>query len=147
MERTHTQGFELRCERNITKGDMVDLCRLLNDEYKNNRNHAACTFEPEPISEGGIQYKFSPNNSTYSKSVRFSGARWPWINDNVMLEWDRNEDVVFAQGTEFTIFLKSSDGAPLFTLPELKKWAECFERLGMKKKGRYPSKKSLTSFF
>ena len=46
---------------------------------------------------------------------------------------------------KFTLFLKSFNGAPLFTLEELKLWEECFNQIDIVKIGKYPSKKSLIS--
>ena len=41
------------------------------------------------------------------------------------------------------MFLKSFNGAPLFTLEELKIWEECFNQIGIVKVAKYPTKKSL----
>jgi hypothetical protein len=58
---TYEQGMKLTAMKQITKGDMVTLCRDLNTKYVD----IGLTFEPEPITEGGIVYKFTkhPDNS------------------------------------------------------------------------------------
>jgi hypothetical protein len=54
---TYTQGMNLTALKPITKGDMVSLCKELNDKYAD----IGLTFEPEAITEGGIVYKFQDN--------------------------------------------------------------------------------------
>jgi hypothetical protein len=151
---TYTSGFNVKCEKNITKDDIVNMCNLLSntDKYFN-----LCEFKPEGISEGGIIYEFKNSYDKNShdkkpyKSVRFSlndgGSRrnWGWINENVMNEWAENNDIIFNQNDKFTIFLKSLYGAPLFTIDELEIWEKCFNQIGIVKVGKYPSKKSLIS--
>jgi hypothetical protein len=144
---TYTTGLHLKTERIITKNDIITMCNLLNSkcEYTN-----LCEFIPEGISEGGILFKFKGNfDKNWYKSVRLcvnrDGARgkWYWVKENVMTEWFDNNDIIFQTNTKFTIFLKSFNGAPLFTLDELKIWEECFKQIGIVKVGKYPSKKSL----
>jgi hypothetical protein len=143
--RTYTLGLTLKCERTITKNDIITLCLLLNnkDEYK-----SLCEFQPEGKAEGGILFKFKDStNSSWYKSVRLCvnqcNGKWYYVNENVASEWSGNNDVVFDKDSKFTIFLKSFHGAPLFTLGELKIWEECFNQIGIVKVGRYPSKRSL----
>jgi len=68
---TYTQGMKLTAMKPITKGDMVSLCKDLNTKHLDTR----LTFEPEPITEGGIVYKF-PDNSAIPrdkyKSIRMN---------------------------------------------------------------------------
>ena len=147
MTATYTSGLTLKTERVITKKDIIAMCNLLNnkDEYLN-----LCTFEPEAITEGGIVFKFNDGfDNKWYKTVRlrvYSGnikGKWYRINENVMSEWSENDDIIFDKNQKFTTFLKSFHGAPLFTLDELKIWEECFNKIGIIKVGRYPSKKSL----
>lgn len=142
---TYTHGFDLKCKNIITKKDIIKMCILLNnrEEYSN-----LCKFQPEGITEGGIIYKFKDNNKWY-KSIRLcvnyngSSGKWYRVNDNVMLEWKDNNDVIFNTNNEFTIFLKSFNGAPPFTITELKILEECFNEIGIINIGKYPSKNSL----
>jgi hypothetical protein len=147
--RTYTRGLTLITERIITKKDIITMCNLLNskDEYTN-----LCEFEPEPISEGGILFKFKDNfDNTWYKSVRLcvswgeTRGKWYLINKNVISEWSGNDDIIFNKNSKFTIFLKSFHGAPLFTLDELKIWEECFNQIGIVMVGKYPTKKNLIS--
>lgn len=151
MLSTYCSGLTFKTEKIITKNDIITMCNLLNnrEEYSSQ----LCTFEPEPITEGGIVFKFK-NNSEWYKSVRlcvhsvvnYGGKyhQWDWINDNVMTEWLENNDVVFDKNCKFYTFIKSFHGAPVFTLNELKIWEECFNQIGVKKVGKYPSKKKLS---
>jgi hypothetical protein len=144
---TNAIGLTLKTERIITKDDIITMCKLLDskDEYSN-----LCEFQPEGITEGGILFKFKGNlDNKWYKSVRLcvhygvSKGKWYWINDNYLPEWSENDDIIFDKDNKFTLFLKSFNGAPPFTLEELKIWEECFNQIGIVKIGKYPSKKSL----
>ena len=147
MLSTYTSGYTLKTERNITKNDIITMCKLLSsrDEYSN-----LCKFQPEGITEGGILFKFKEGfDNRWYKTVRLcvyraeSRGNWPWINENVMTEWIDSNDIIFNINNKFTIFLKSFNGAPLFTIEELKIWEDCFNQIGIIRVGKYPSKKSL----
>lgn len=147
--KTYTSGLSLKCEKAITKNDIITMCYLLNNrkEYSN-----LCEFEPEGISEGGIIFKFKDGfDPKWYKSVRLcvhcdgSKGRWYFINRNVMDEWPGSNDIIFNEKNKFNTYLKSFHGAPLFTLDELKIWEECFNQIGIVKVGKYPSKSSLSS--
>jgi len=147
--RTYTRGPAFVTEKIITKNDIIAMCKLLNskDEYTN-----LCEFEPEPICEGGILFKFKENfDNKWYKTVRLcvdwgeSRGKWDWINQNVMSEWSGNDDIIFNKNNKFAVFLKSFNGAPLFTIDELKIWEDCFNQIGVIRVGEYPSKKSLIS--
>lgn len=153
---TYTDGLTFKTEKVITKNDIINLCKLLNnrEEYIN-----ICEFKPEDITEGGIVFKFkNALNEKWYKSVRlcvYSGiskakgynicskGNWYLINENVMNEWNENNDIIFHANIKFPTVLKSFNGAPVFTLEELKIWEECFNQIGIKKIGKYPTKKSL----
>lgn len=146
---TNAVGLTLKTKRIITKDDIITMCKLLNnkDEY-----HNLCEFQPEGIIEGGISYKFKDNDKLY-KSVRFERSHvgykeckgeWYWVNDNYLSEWTNNDDVIFDINQKFSLSLKSFYGAPPFTLEELKIWEDCFNKIGITRVGKYPSKKSLT---
>lgn len=151
MFRTYTQGLTLKTTKIITKNDIIDMCDLLNnrEEYSD-----LCTFHPEPITEGGIVFKFKepgfdPNTGRkWYKTVRFQGKQagddWYPVNVNTVLsEWTENYDIIFNPKRKFYMFLKSFHGAPLFTQQELQIWEECFNNIGIIKVGKYPSAKSL----
>jgi len=146
--KTYTTGLTLKTERTITKDDIITLCKLLNqrEEYSE-----LCEFEPEAISEGGILYKFKDSDKKWYKTVRLcvrcgeTRGKWYWINENVLSEWSGNNDRIFNPKSKFDTYLKSFNGAPLFTLEELKIWEECFGQIGIRRVGKYPSKKSLIS--
>ena len=143
---TNTIGLTLKTEKIITKNDIINMCNLLNnkDEYSN-----LCKFEPEGISEGGILFKFKDANEKWYKSVRlcvnngYSQGKWYWVSDNYFPEWSESNDIIFNKNEQFTLYLKSFHGAPLFTIEELKIWEECFNQIGITRIGKYPTKKSL----
>ena len=132
---TNKLGFTLKTKRIISKDDIINMCELLNNhkEYNN-----LCEFQPEGISEGGILFKFKNNfpNKWY-KSVRlcvnngYSNGKWYFISDNYLSEWTGNKDIIFDKNDKFTLFLKSFNGAPIFTNKELQIWEECFNKIGI----------------
>jgi hypothetical protein len=95
--RTYTSGLTLKTERIITKDDIITMCKLLNskDAYSN-----LCEFQPEPISEGGIIFKFNNLDNKWYKSVRLcvtkdeSKGKWYFINDNCLSEWTGNNEIM-----------------------------------------------------
>lgn len=146
VEETYTKGLSFKTTKEITKNDIFKLCNLLNnrDEYKD-----ICTFTPEGITEGGIKYNFI-NNDKFYKSIRFGiynngicKGEWYWVNENVMTEWNNNDDIIFPINDKFSTHLKAFHGAPVFTIDELKVIEECFNKIGIKRVGRYMAKKHL----
>lgn len=142
---TYCPGYKIFSTKNITKNDIITLCDLLNDKYEN--DISKCYFEPEPIAEGGIIFRF-PDNPNWYKSVRIyfeNGGifSWPWVEENFMDDWRNNNTIIFNSGVRTCTNLKSFHGAPSFTIDELKIWEECFNQIGFVRKGRYPSKKDL----
>jgi len=143
---TYIHGLTFKTKRIITKNDIITMCNLLNsrDEYSN-----LCKFEPENISEGGIVFKFNDLEKNWYKSVRLcvgdngSRGQWYWIYNLSLSDWVGNNDMIFDKQNKFTIFLKSFNGAPVFTIEELKVWEECFSQIDIIKVGKFPSKKSL----
>jgi hypothetical protein len=150
MEKTYGKGFSLKCNNIITKNDIINFCKLLNEknEYKDK-----CEFKPEGISEGGIVFKFNNSENKWYKSVRLClneyddgrnrNGEWYWINDNVMDEWSDNNDIILKKNSKFHIFLKSFHGAPVFTLDELKIWEDCFNKIGISKTGKFPNMRKI----
>lgn len=124
---TYTGSYNISMTKDITKNDIITLCELLN-----NRElfHGICTFEPEPISEGGIIFRYiHPTSDKWYKCIRIEMIdqyeRWPFINKDVMKEWKDNNDLLFNAGSVQGTFLKSSGGAPSFTLEELNSIESC----------------------
>lgn len=136
---TYTNGFQLKAIKNITKNDFLLLCDFLNENFEN------ITFEPEPITEGGIVYKPNLSSDKYYKSFRLNLndiRKWR-ITEEVMSSWRNNEDVVIYKNEIIHPFLKAFYEAPSYTQDELKIWESGFSQIGLIVKGRYPSKKSL----
>ena len=141
---TYTSGYSLKATTAITKNDIICLCSELNSRYTN-----GTTFEPEPITEGGIKFIFKDNSSWY-KSVRLrlcNKNKWPWITATVMNDWKDNTDILLHEQDKITLFLKSFHGAPVFTIEELQLWEECFNKIGLVTVGKYPTKNSLSCEF
>lgn len=140
------EGFKIKSQKIITKNDIINICELLNQEefYKN-----ICTFEPEPISEGGIIFKFINSPIEWYKSMRiyfakeYSGGDLGIVKKDVMNEWKNNNDIIMNEKNIIKTYLKSFRNAPRFTQDELKIWESCFNKVGFIRVGKYPSKKNL----
>lgn len=134
---TYESGDEFFSTRVVYKGDIIDLCDLLKD---NAMFRGICTFEPEPISEGGLIYRFiNPPDKKWYKTVRLSHCgiletKWPWIDENVMLLWRGNyQDIIFKSGATISTFLKAFGNAPSFTEEEKGVIEEAFRIIGLVK--------------
>ena len=69
---TYTEGMYFTATKQITKADLISLCKDLNSKYE----ATGLKFEPEPITEGGIVCKFSDNSPHGEyKSIRM------WLNN------------------------------------------------------------------
>lgn len=148
---TYTSGYHLKIMRNITKKDIVVLCDDLNKTFGDGYD-----FRPEAINEGGILFHDFPGKSgNMYKTIRFSSGRtprWPIINQqSVMDDWKENDTQIFVSNnfyeeryaTKISTFLKAFHGAPCWTKSELEKFEKCFESVGFKKYGKYPTTKNL----
>jgi len=107
-----------------------------------------CTFEPEPITEGGIVYRFNethltPDGKPWFKTVRIRYDEWHKVDSNVMTEWENDAEVLIDNATKVYTFLKSFRGAPVFTRKELKVWEEGFMDIGLERKGKIPTNKDM----
>ena len=148
--------YNIDSYKDIIKNEIDIMCKLLNNrnEYKN-----ICIFEPENIIEskillnsiykcnydsdedeeednlieGAIIYKFIKNKEWY-KTIRisiYSGdiSELVWKYNNSMIEWSDNSDEVVNKNRNMKLFLKVSNGAPVFTEEELKIWEECYNKI------------------
>ena len=133
---TYTTGFDLFFTRNITKGDMVNICNDLTDKFDGKYQ-----FEPEPICDGFIYIK----NLDY-KSMRLYYFDNPYVSKNVMEDWKDNNDIFVKKTTDnkfkgrrknyingklypdgcnyYSTMLKAFDEAPAWTIDELLKIKE-----------------------
>lgn len=142
---TYTSGFDIFITRDITKGDMVNICNDLTEKFDNKYQ-----FEPEPITDGFLYIK----NLKY-KCMRLSCFHAPWVNRNVMEEWKDNNDIFVKKTTDdkfkgrrknygntekgnpngynyYSTCLKSFYDAPAWTYDELKTIKEVLEKYDMK---------------
>lgn len=128
--KTYEYGPTLQCARDITKNDIIKLCKLLNKKvfFK-----GKCTFRPAKKVEGGIEYVFDDNR--WYKSIRFCrndfSFKWPNVSENVMTDWYKNKDIIYEKQHRFDTFLKAFHGAPVFTKKELEVWKDCLMTIGL----------------
>lgn len=149
---THTKG--------LTTKDVVALCVHLNHAFGEGYE-----FVPEPITEGGILMKNWPEKQQKQyKTIRFGvdrnsgGSGWPWIREDTFEKWksDEKDNLLFASTASISskanasmemkmgTFLKAFNGAPVWTIEELAKVEECFAKIGFRRSGKRPAKKSLS---
>jgi len=148
MPVTHTDGYKIKSVKEITKKDIITMCKLLSSrkEYCN-----LCEFRPYGNSEGGgIKYVFKEGfNEIWNKTVMLFSVskrrKWPLVNENVMTEWIDDDEIIYNTNRRILFFLKSFNEAPFFTIEELKIWEECFEQIGIIRVGNYPRERSLIS--
>ena len=137
---TYTSGLSFKTTREITKNDIVTLCNLLNNHelFKD-----VCTFEPEPITEGGIIFKYINGENDWYKSMRMYCCNWSYITDDPMIKWLNNNDMVFKKDVRFNTYLKSFREAPVFTQDELRAIEECFNKIDVYRVSRMVGKERL----
>ncbi len=135
-------GPTFRSARPITKGDIIRLCETLNQHplYKD-----VCMFEPEPITEGGMVFRFLRQEQTgprrcavcrtcsgpWYKTIRFHYRKFIIVSKAVMAEWKDNDEVIFPSNYILSTHLKSFHGAPPFTTEELRILAGAFCTIGL----------------
>lgn len=161
---TYTNGYDLIAIRNISKRDFIKLLDLLKIKFNEFYNDTNYSFAPERISEGGIIFcNFlgqDPGLSPY-KTMRLykyfvtSGKESlydeEWIDDNTIENWRENDEILINRHQELGTFLKSFNGAPIWTIKELNIFEECFNEIGIirefkyVKYGKYPTKSSLST--
>ena len=153
-ESTHWGGPNFKCTKNITKNDLIVLCDLLT---KHKKYAGVCTFQLDAKQEGGIRYVF--NNAGYMKrdwikmvqlhiwnhvTDTYNGKWYP-VDANSMVTWKNSHDLIFRKRTTqgkptiFGTLLRAYNGAPPFTIEELKIWEDCFAQIGiLRDSRRYP---------
>ena len=128
-------GPKFKCERNITKNDIVDLCNYMSslDFYKDQ----GIVLAPEAICDGGIVYIFKNNPLHFYKTIRFhyrlSNLGWPWVERGALNTWKDSDYVIFPKNDQVTTILKAFHGAPFFDINEIDLIRDCLEKFGMKK--------------
>lgn len=134
---TYCGGFKLRPQKDITYGDLIAICRSLNEKFNNE-----FSFAPEPISDGFIYFKnlnANAMNGPY-KCMRIGNNRIKWIGnmDTIFDEWENSNEIFIKKNKRFdnsTVYgteLKAFSGAPGWTLDELKKFKEVFQEFDIK---------------
>jgi hypothetical protein len=138
---TYTNGLTFITKKDITQNNIITLCNLLNNHELFN---GLCTFEPEPITEGGIIFKYINGEQEWYKSMRLglSGKDWPWIC-NPMVSWLNNNNIIIKKDIRIYTYLKSFRNAPVFTQDELRAIEECFNKIDVYRVSRMVGKARL----
>lgn len=132
---TYCHGFKVEVWKDFTAADFYNLCQLLQKSFP------GFIFEPEPITEGGIEFVSWPGKTEKMyKTMRWHiyervgrSVDWPRINRGKTIEeWKNNTSLVLAkEGYIINTVLKTWDGAPRWTLEELKLFAKNLEKMGL----------------
>lgn len=132
---TYCLGTTFVCEKNVTMADLKRVCELLSSELVD--------VEPEGISEGGIKFVHKNIHTKQYKSMRLSmnchlnQLRFPFLpcsDDRLLLK----------PKDQITTYLKAFYASPSFTLEEVLSIESAFNEIGMTRKGKNPSNKTLT---
>lgn len=151
---TYCKGFQFRKIEFLTKNDFICCCQMITDKlnqyYRDNNEQYTVQIVPEPISEGGMVFRFNRpgNNTEWYKSMRIwfqpdqgiNYYKYPWIKGDELESWKNNNDFLVYPKTymEKPVFwngntvLKAFSNAPAWTLEELKIFKEVFETKGIK---------------
>lgn len=134
---TNCHGFKIRPQRDVTYADLISICRDLNETF-----NYEYSFAPEPITDGFIYYKNFHNASSFGrayKCMRLSSNRIKWISDEATIfdEWRECNDIFLKKKEQsyknvYYVTLKAFNGAPGWTLDELKTFKQVFERNSIK---------------
>lgn len=150
MYKTLADGFYVKSTKNISKNDFYILCNDLNNTFNEYYGVTEYSFLPEAISEGGILFKEYPGKVANAyKSMRIfidmcGDDNWPALSTkSVMDEWKECDDKIISEKRKLRTFLKADQNAPIWTLEELQLFEKCFDKIGLKRVGKYPSEKSL----
>lgn len=119
---TYTNGPKFLVTHNVTKGDMVNIINELNEIFK------PITFEPEPITEGGLIWK----GVWGFKTIRLCNGTWPHVYPDWRSTWPHNDEVIFHEGNVHCTTLKAFYGAPKWTMEEIDKFSTIFSKYGLK---------------
>lgn len=143
---TYTPGYNLRTTQPLTKQKLVQLCHALAQAFNTYYQTDEFSFEPEPITEGGIVFT---NYKSVYKTMRIFPTKkfslYGWLPSNVMQAWQNDTEVLLEAQSEMGTYLKSFHGAPLWTHEDLKLFEQCFNEFGIQVSGKYPTKKSLVT--
>lgn len=145
---TLCSGFTLESFEPLTTRKIVKICEELKKKFGEGYE-----FEPDISLEGGIEFKSWPGKiSKQYKSFRFhishfyNIGKWPFIENNTFLKWiiekEKNE-IIFecseiSKKLVISSYLKAINGAPIWTIDELKIFSQCFKLIGFETVGEIP---------
>jgi hypothetical protein len=116
MISTYTNGFNMTYMYGISRNDFINICKEL-----------GCI--PEGITNGGL--KFIDSNGRY-KSMRLYINNFPFINEKtIMTDWENDNTLLVLPGTKSKTFLKSFNGALIWTMKELRICKDIFFNYGI----------------
>lgn len=133
---TYHRGPDLWIYKDITKSDFVKICDKMD-----------CF--PEGICKKGFRYniregyktirldQFNGSNVVLNGLIEVKlgfnseGEKWPWVDENTLLKWRNNSDILIYKNQKINTTLKAFYGAKPFTVDELECWEEVLSKFGI----------------
>ena len=127
---TYTGGPSIEVVNDVTRSKYVEMCRELS-------RHFGVPTSPEPVYEGGLCFKVTTGYKSFRHNLRYKCLtdgkfKWPHVPEDVLVRWSDLHDVVLLEkGLAGSSCLKSFDGAPAWTMEELRSMKAIMGRYGI----------------
>ena len=118
---TYEPGPAFRVHESFTMGNVMNIIKKMNSAMPHH------TFEPEPITEGGIRVK---SHGEAYKTIRLCVKNWPWLRPGVEIDLNRQ---LTCEDNLICTYLKAFDGAEPWVKDEIKCIETIFQEEGMKR--------------
>lgn len=139
---TYTHGPLFRPTRPITGQILLDTCHALEKAFNTKHNTDVYKFEPERISEGGIEWINWPGKTTEMyKTMRIYFSDYPWVDkieQDPLIVIDQRGSRPYGPATchrkespWMGTYLKAFHSAPKWTADELDIFIIEFSKIGM----------------
>lgn len=159
---TYAEGPEYIITRTLTNKDLLAVCKLLDEAFS--REYAGtCSFEPEAITEGGIEWVDWPGKQPeHYKTMRLRFRHYPFVDrlyddQEIKLHWmDGDNEHAYQKAypgykrtytktqrkasARLRSMLKAFDDAPAWKTRELDIFAQCFQQVGIEVKRKVTAK-------
>jgi hypothetical protein len=143
---TYCYAFNVKAERDVTKGDYIRMCAALSSAL-------GVHVGPEAVSEGGLRLRTPRGVKCLRHNFHLRAAsgspasvyQWPTIVDGTEEMWrgEEADDVLVPKGARARTFLKALADAPVWTKHELRCVQRGFDEHGFKATKALPNNVAL----